>query len=222
MAIIRSLAVGKARKSAGNITYTTIDGRTIIREKPVFVRNPRTEGQVAQRTKLAKTVALWRWMGQSVKPYFTKRGKYLSEYNEFVKRNIGIADEFGEIQQSGMVMPAADTVVASGEFPTGAISFRINDEEMTTGYYTIHSQALIDKINDNTYVYFIGVTESGGVMVIDNSRAMDYRMDEAVVGEEKQIIVPAGAVLATFVIADVEGQWNTSAVLQATEQVVQP
>lgn len=40
MAIIRSLAVGKARKSAGNVTYRTVRGRTILSEKV----GPRAEG----------------------------------------------------------------------------------------------------------------------------------------------------------------------------------
>lgn len=33
MAIIRSLAVGKSRKSAGNLTFRTVRGRTIMSEK---------------------------------------------------------------------------------------------------------------------------------------------------------------------------------------------
>lgn len=222
MAIIRSLAVGKARKSAGNLTYTTIDGRTIVREKPVFVRNPRTEGQVAQRSKMAKTVALWRWMGQSVKPFFTVRGRHLSEYNEFVKKNIGIADQFGDIQQSGMVMPSVGTWVASGEFPTGAISFRISDEEASAGYYTIHSQALLDKITSNTRIKFVGVQEDGSVVVQDAGNAREYDLDTATIGEENVLMVPAATELAAFVLADENGLWNTSAQLQETEVVVQP
>lgn len=33
MAIIRSLAIGKGSKSAGNITFRTVRGRTIVSEK---------------------------------------------------------------------------------------------------------------------------------------------------------------------------------------------
>lgn len=43
MAIIRSIAVGKARKSAGNVTFRTVRGRTIMSEK--VAERPVTKGE---------------------------------------------------------------------------------------------------------------------------------------------------------------------------------
>lgn len=47
MAIIKSIAVGKARNSAGNVTFRTVRGRTIMSEKvtanPSVTRNPSQE-----------------------------------------------------------------------------------------------------------------------------------------------------------------------------------
>ena len=92
MAIVRSLAIGKAVNSAGNITYQTVKGRTIAREKPVHVANPNTPAQQAQRSKMSNIVAAWReWFFVTAK-YFTVIQGYGSAYNEFVKRNIHLAE----------------------------------------------------------------------------------------------------------------------------------
>ena len=91
MAIVRSLAVGKAVNSAGNLTYQTVKGRTIAREKPVHVANPNTPAQQAQRSKMSNIVAAWREWFFQMAPYFTVIQGYGSAYNEFVKRNIHFA-----------------------------------------------------------------------------------------------------------------------------------
>ena len=92
MAIVRSLAVGKAVNSAGNLTYQTVKGRTIAREKPVHVANPNTPAQQAQRSKMSNIVAAWREWFFQMAPYFTVIQGYGSAYNEFVKRNIHLAE----------------------------------------------------------------------------------------------------------------------------------
>ena len=114
MAIIRSLAIGKARKSAGNLTFATIQGRTIAREKPSFISNPKTPKQLAQRSKMSKTVAAYRAFGGMVKKYFTTLPKYTSQYNEFVSRNIGIAENYVVDEDTGKVSNLAGTTVSRG------------------------------------------------------------------------------------------------------------
>ena len=114
MAIIRSLAIGKARKSAGNLTFATIQGRTIAREKPAFVRNPNTPKQLAQRSKMSKTVAAYRAFGGMVKKYFTTLPKYTSQYNEFVSRNISVAENYVVDEETGKVSNIVGTTVSRG------------------------------------------------------------------------------------------------------------
>lgn len=55
MAIIRSLAVGKARKSAGNVTFRTVRGRTIMSEK--VAERPVTKGEGYAMTPVQFTFA---------------------------------------------------------------------------------------------------------------------------------------------------------------------
>lgn len=92
MAIVSSIAVGKARKSAGNVTFTTINGRVIMKEKPLTVRNPQSEKQTAQRSKLARLVQLWQVLGKYGAPAYLVRGKYASAYNQFVSDNMANID----------------------------------------------------------------------------------------------------------------------------------
>lgn len=117
MAVIRSLAVGKARKSAGNLTYQTVKGRTIAREKPAFVANPDTPLQQAQRGKMRNLVAAWRAWFSLTKPYFTVIDGYGSAYNQFVKMNMPWAEDFSTNQGTGVVSYADNAYFSNGKYP---------------------------------------------------------------------------------------------------------
>lgn len=117
MAIIRSLAVGKARKSAGNLTYQTVKGRTIAREKPAFVANPNTPRQQAQRGKMRNLVAAWRAWFSLMKPYFTVIDGFGSAYNQFVKMNMPFAGDFSVNPNTGIVSFAETTYFSNGKYP---------------------------------------------------------------------------------------------------------
>lgn len=138
MAIISSLAIGKARNSAGNLTYSTIKGRTIAREKPTYVRNPQTPKQMKQRNKMSALVALWRQHLSVCKPYFTVIKGYGSSYNEAIRLNMPIAEDLNYNRESNTVDLAAGVVISNGKF--GADSLGIISGDM--GAFTI-------KINDN-------------------------------------------------------------------------
>lgn len=116
MAIIRSLAVGKARKSAGNLTYQTVKGRTIAREKPAFVANPNTPLQQEQRGKMRNLVAAWRAWFSSLKPYFTVIDGYGSAYNQFVKMNMPFAEDFIAYPDTGRV-GFSKAYFSNGKYP---------------------------------------------------------------------------------------------------------
>lgn len=120
MAIIRSLAVGKARKSAGNLTYQTVKGRTIAREKPAFVANPNTPRQQAQRAKMRNLVAAWRAWFSLLKSYFTVIDGYGSAYNQFVKMNMPLADT-PWISEDDDLVRKAGTVLSNGKYPVRSL-----------------------------------------------------------------------------------------------------
>jgi hypothetical protein len=126
MAIINSMAIGKARKSAGNLTFATIKGRTIAREKPAYVRNPDTVKQRAQRDKMKKIVAVWRAFGYNVRHLFTVIGGYGSAYNEFVKQNLPLAETIQTDPVTGVPYACAGMVLGSGKFGSGALNIQAN------------------------------------------------------------------------------------------------
>lgn len=117
MAIIRSTVMGKSRKSIGNVTTQVYGGRTIAREKPASVKNPRTMGQVAQRTKMANIVAAWRNQFVALKKFFTSGLAYQSAYNVFCQLNI----HYGEdpiVNDAGAVIHVPEGLyLSSGTFP---------------------------------------------------------------------------------------------------------
>lgn len=121
MAIINSLAVGKARKSAGNLTFSTVNGRTIAREKATFVRNPNTAGQQKQRARMAAVVAAWRTMASQLKKLWTVKNKYASEYNAFVSANIANAEKFGYDAETGTIKAFEGLQLGNGKYPQGSV-----------------------------------------------------------------------------------------------------
>lgn len=138
MAIVKSLGLGKARGSAGEFTYSTIQGRTIARTKPAHVHNPNTEAQQAQRTKMSEVVLAWRDAGQRLEKLWTKRKKYHSAYNSFVAANIHNNGTFevapegtyiymndGFILGQGQYSANQLTLVGSGN----SVSIKINSTE---------------------------------------------------------------------------------------------
>ena len=111
MAIISSLAVGKSRKSAGNITYQHYYGKVVAKQK--ILANPKyvpTTAQVSQRTKQGL-------VGSSVKcilPFLemscvrSKTGSYM---NNFIKLNKTVL--YGHLTESLTKIAAFNTFVTT-------------------------------------------------------------------------------------------------------------
>lgn len=111
MAIINSLAIGKSVKSAGNLTYRTIRGRTIASQRIVSNKS-NTAKQAAQRSSFSmssQAVALCR----TYVDYAYEKSKYGSARNEFMKTNpkFSLAGLVGEIKEG--VVTLADGFLLS-------------------------------------------------------------------------------------------------------------
>lgn len=122
MAIVKSLAIGKARKSAGNLTYQTVKGRTIAREKPLHVANPNTPAQQAQRNRIRNLVDAWRTWFSICAPYFTYIQGFGSAYNEFIRRNIGKANESWRDPVENSFWMRRGTYVSTGKYGLASLS----------------------------------------------------------------------------------------------------
>lgn len=121
MAIVKSLGLGKARGSAGEFTYSTIEGRTIARTKPAHVHNPNTEGQQAQRTKMREVVIAWRDAGQRFEKLWTNRKKYHSAYNSFVSANIANNGTFEVPEGKEYIYMNDGFILGKGQYQTNQL-----------------------------------------------------------------------------------------------------
>jgi len=89
MAIIRSLAIGKGRKSAGNLTFRTVRGRTIVSEKVSERPVTRVDGALSVYEARFKLISMYIGMHRlDINASFDKT-KYGSQGNYFYKVNKG-------------------------------------------------------------------------------------------------------------------------------------
>lgn len=192
MAIINSLAVGKARKSAGNLTFSTVNGRTIAREKATFVRNPNTAGQQKQRARMAAVVAGWRAIASPVKKLWTVKNKYSSEYNAFVSANIANAEKFAYDADAGTIKAFEGLQLGNGKFPQSAV---INDSTAVDEYEVL--------ITNQEIRNSAKVGDVVGVIIV-NADTGEMKVKEVAL-QASDLPLNAGSI---FVIADDSGFTN--------------
>lgn len=99
MAIVNSLAIGKSVKSAGNLTYKTVRGRTIASQR-IFSNKSNTPNQQNQRQLFANVSASMRMLQQYINVCYEK-SKYGSSRNAFFRtnKNFTLGGLVGEISE---------------------------------------------------------------------------------------------------------------------------
>lgn len=163
MAIVKSLAIGKAKGSAGNLTYACVGGDTIMKGKVAFPKVPRTLAQMNRRVRWANIINLWQAMHGTLHPSFEEAIGRVSDYNLFVGRNntIPIFLNKQDAAMGGCVvapyivtegsLPAIDTAVdGSGKIVS---NIQIADLELDE---TTNISALTDAILQNNPDWRIG------------------------------------------------------------------
>lgn len=153
MAISSSLALGKVKGSMGGMTYSIVEGRTIVRQTPTHVRNPNTEAQQLQRGKMALAVRAYQQAGPMCAKTFTVRKKYSSAYNEFVSRNLKAGSPF-DVDPTGKFfefMPGA--VLGNGSVPNSSLEVsRDGSEGFIVSVLTDSLKSLL-KVGDTLGLY---------------------------------------------------------------------
>lgn len=107
MAVINSLAIGKSYKSAGNLTYKTVRGRTIASQR-IIQNTSNTAAQGAQRSRFGATAQCMQLFLPYVNNFFEKT-KYGSARNQYVKMNkfINLGGLSGEVKEGIVPMSEA-------------------------------------------------------------------------------------------------------------------
>lgn len=120
MAVIRSLAVGKSRKSAGDLTYQSYYGKVVAKQKIVankaYVPSPAQSMQRGKQKYAGKAVHFFMpWIPQAF-----ERSKYGTKVNNFVKSNKDILYGSGVTEETyNHLATYFDVVGAGGNFYVG-------------------------------------------------------------------------------------------------------
>jgi len=81
--------LGGVSGKVGGVVGTSWKGINVIKTKPLSVANPRTSGQVAQRTKFGNVTSFGsRILAEIIKPNWDRFASRQSGYNAFVSQNI--------------------------------------------------------------------------------------------------------------------------------------
>ena len=86
MAILNGM-IRKMKGSAGDLTFKTVSGRTIVSEKTTRVKNSRTTAQQKVRMKWANMVQMYKGIAPLLNNGFETKATGVSDYNMFVKVN---------------------------------------------------------------------------------------------------------------------------------------
>ena len=109
--------------SAGQLTFKTVNGRTIVSEKVTKVRNTRTKGQQRQRLKWVNVVRMYAGLTPLLKNAFEKKAQYLTDYNMFVKVNSAAAPVYlTKAESDGGACVAAPYQISQGSLPTISVT----------------------------------------------------------------------------------------------------
>lgn len=66
MAIVQNTLIGRAKRSVGNTTFSTLYGQNILKSKPIEVRDAKTELQLKYRALFAYCVGFAKWLNYSL------------------------------------------------------------------------------------------------------------------------------------------------------------
>lgn len=86
MAILNGM-IRKMKGSAGDLTFKTVSGRTIVSEKTTTVKNSRTISQQKVRMKWANMIQMYKGIAPLLNNGFETKAAGVSDYNMFVKVN---------------------------------------------------------------------------------------------------------------------------------------
>ena len=110
--------ISKINGSAGNLTFKSLNGQTVISEKVTHIRNPRSNAQMQTRTKWGNIIAMYKGIRPLINYGFESKPKNLSDYNMFVKVNMQRTPVYLTKQQvAGGACVAAPYQFTQGSLP---------------------------------------------------------------------------------------------------------
>ena len=122
MAILNGL-LRKMSGSAGDLTFKTLNGQTVVSEKMTKITNPRSSAQMRVRTRWRNVLAMYSGIRPLLRYGFENKPLGLSDYNMFVKVNMQRTPVYLTKQQvAGGACVAAPYQLTQGSLPSIVIS----------------------------------------------------------------------------------------------------
>ena len=122
MAILNGI-IKKMTGSAGQLTFKTVNGQTVVSEKVTVVKNARTAGQQRQRMKWVNIIRMYSGIAPLLKNGFEKKMAQQSDYNMFVRLNSAALPVYltkSEADGGGCI--AAPYQITQGSLPSIVVS----------------------------------------------------------------------------------------------------
>lgn len=162
MAIYNSIALGKARKSAGNVRFSIWKGIPVASQKPTSVANPRTFGQLTARARLTVVVALFRLMPALIDAMYAYLAIKKSAYNAFMSKQNEA--QYFDIDQSGFPssIPANNFQITNQNIVLGSMSCAVLGGALV---FTFTGLAI-----STSYSVLLGAGTQSGFYAEDTSR----------------------------------------------------
>lgn len=154
MGVIRQGILGGFSGKVGSVTGSSWKGIAVIKSRPLSVANPRTSGQVAQRSKLSTIVDLAKpLVSPVIKPLWDRFAVKQSGYNAFVQANMAFMDVWSSIEFNKLV-------ISNGKMsPTSIDSAGINlATKVLSVAWSYNVLTDFQLITDKAYVTIINVT----------------------------------------------------------------
>ncbi len=134
MGVIKRGILGGFSGKVGNVVGSSWKGIAVMKSMPLSVANPRTAGQVAQRTAFA-TTALFASaiLATIVKPMWDRFASQMSGYNSFIQTNIDelsevVGEKFNDFVMSTGKMAATATISADAGAGSASVSIEWDDD----------------------------------------------------------------------------------------------
>lgn len=117
MGVIRQGILGGVQNKVGSVVGSSWKGIPVIKTLPLSVANPKTAGQITQRTAFALITLIGSvLLGDWVKPFWDRFASKMSGYNSFIKSNVeycldGVISDYSLLKMSLGKLTTADSIV---------------------------------------------------------------------------------------------------------------
>ena len=104
MGVIKRGILGGFSNKVGNVVGSTWKGIAVVKSMPLSVANPRSAGQVKQRTFFKHmTILASGTLSSIIKPLWDRFASNMSGYNAFISTNRFAITSLGEIDKTKLV-----------------------------------------------------------------------------------------------------------------------